>query len=623
MIFNNITNITSNKHNKNMKNHPIKFLSLFAAIVAFCFMGCVGGDGNGSGGTQTQGGSSSNNKTYKDQVICHQLSDPTGLNPTNTSDGGASTVKRVLFQHLLDYGSDLKLKPVLAEKIPTVEKTPDGGMIFEYVIREGATWDDGKPITGEDVAFTFKAAINPKVNAASIRPSLGFLSDIKTYKDNPRKVTFIAKELDFMWDHVTGTDVVIAPKHIYDPKGLSDKFTFAQIAKGDKKAIDSPDNRAFAEEYNNIKYQREIVVGSGPYKLKEWNTDQNIIVERKDNWWGDKILGTNMYFAKGPKIIKYQTVNDQNSAITALKGEELDALHAIRARDWLEDIKKSDKIAENFNLIDPPLLYYSHIGLNTRMPKLRDKRVRQALAHLVDVDLINETLVYGMATRVIGPIHPSAKEDYNNSIKHYDFSVEKAKALLKEAGWEDTDGNGIVDKVIDGKRTDLKLSFNYNQGNDIRKNIGLTMKEAARQAGVELEVIPMEWSVFSEKLKANKIPMWYGGWVFDPRPHDPKQLWHTSSYGGGSNYTGFGNAETDKLIEQIRGELDPVKRSALYKKWQEILHDETAYIFMFTGNNRMAVHNRFDQGSVNASGRNPGYHPLSFQIAKGFSGTIN
>ena len=598
-----------------MKHISLKTLLMFA--IPLFFVGCANDGGSGNSADNSK-------KEYKDEVILQQLSDPTGLHPHCTSDAGATELKRYMFHRLLDYDhATLKLIPVLAKKLPTVEVVNNGkGMVIEYEMREGMTWDDGTPITAKDVEFSFKSVKNPKVDAPNIRPYVEFVSDFKIDPNNPLKFTMTCDKVYFLWDHTTGTDVIIAPKHLYDSKGLSDKFTFAQIHKGDNAVTESPENVAFAKHYNNIKFQREkgFINGSGPYKFVEWNTDQNVTLERKDNWWGDKFEGENMYFAKGPKRLVYETVNDLGTAITGLKGEKLDVLGGIRSKDWIE-MPKSRKIKENFDLFNPPALVYSFLGMNIRKPKFKDKKTRQALAHLVDVEGINEKLLYNLATRVVGPISPSFKEDYNNSITPYPYSIETAKKMLAEAGWKDTNGDGIVDKVVNGKRLELKITYNYNQGNDNRKNVGLTFQEAARQAGVEVEVIPMEWSVFSERLKANDVEMWYGGWVFDPRPSDPKQIWHTSSYGGGSNYTGFGNAKTDKLIEDIQQELDPGKRALLYKEWQEILHDEVAYIFMFTGKQKIAIHNRFDKEKVGLSERDPGYWAAAFRPAAGFSST--
>lgn len=587
-----------------------KFEGLLALVIAMFMMACggAGADGDAPG----QAGNSG--KKYKDQVIVHNLSDPEGLHPQCTSDAGATEIKRYIFQKLLDYNhKDLKLVPVLAKELPQMKQVGEG-MEITYELRPEAKWDDGSPVTAKDIEFSMKAVKNPKVDAASVRPYLDFIKDFKIDPENPRKFTLICDKTNFLWDHFTGFDVTIGPKHIYDPKGLSDKHTFAQIAKGDKSIIDSDENTAFAKEYNSTKYQREIIQGCGPYAFKSWETGRRITMERKENWWGDALKGVNMYYDSGPKTIIYETVNDWTTAITAMKGGKLDAAKRIPPKNWVK-LPESKKFKNNYAMHSPQDMSYSYVGLHIREPKFQNKKTRQAIAHLIDVDKINETITYNLNRRIVGPISPSFPKDYASDLPLYKFDLDKAKALLKEAGWGDSNGNGLLDQELEGKLQDFHITFNYNQGNDIRKNVGLAFQETARQVGIKVEVIPMEWSVFLEKQKQHEVEMWYGGWVMDPRPSDPKQIWHTDSYNGGSNYTGFGNAETDALIESITAELDADKRSELYKKWQAILHDEVPYIFMFNQGMRLGVHKRFN--NLNLSARDPGHYPGGYGLASG------
>lgn len=579
----------------------------FILLLAVLFSSCGG-----------EGSDSSSNKEYKDQVIVHSLSDPEGLHPQCTSDAAATEIKRYMFQKLLDYNhEDLQLIPVLAKELPKMEVVGDNkGMLITYEIRPEAVWDDGTPVTAKDIEFSMKAVKNPKVDAASIRPYIEFIRDFKIDPDNPKKFTLVCDGINFLWDHFTGFDVTISPKHIYDPNGASDKFTFAQIASLKDDVIDSPENTAFGKAYSSTKNQRELLSGCGPYKFVSWETGRRITMERKENWWGDKLKGTNMYYSDGPKRVIYETVNDYTTALVAMKGEKLDVINSIPPKDWV-DLPKSDKFTKNYAMHDPQSLVYSYVGMHIREPKFEDKRTRQAIAHLIDVDAINENVLYGLNKRIIGPISPSFPKDYHSGLTPYNYDAEKAKALLKAAGWGDSNGNGLLDKEIEGKLQDFKITFNYNQGNDIRKNVALAFQETARQVGIKVDVIPMEWSVYLEKLKQHEVEMWYGAWVMDPRPSDPKQIWHTESYNGGSNYTGFGNAETDQLIEAITTELDPVKRTALYKKWQEILHEEVPYVFMYNPGIRLGIHNRFN--NLGLSSRDPGHYPGGFTTASGAS----
>lgn len=590
--------------------------SLFTLLTVFAFVlgGC--GSGGETGGKSADSGK----KEYKDQVVIHNLSDPEGLHPCNVSDANATEIRRYLMQKLMniDY-STLELVPWMAAKKPEVEVIGDNkAMKITYELREGLTWDDGKPITPRDVEFSFMVILNEKVDAGSIRPYVEDIADFVYYEDNPLKFSFVWDGVYMLWDHVTGNDVWIVPEHKYDPQGLMKNYKIKDFPEksNDDNAV------AFAKDFNDVKYHRtaDLINGSGPYKLTEWVTDQRIVMERKDNWMGSKFKGQSMCFEDGPRKIVFETVNDMTTALTALKAERLDVMNAIRPSDWVK-LDDSDKFTKNYNKSNPDMPYYSYVGMHIKDKKLADKKTRQALAHVVDVDNINKQFLHGLKKRIVGPISPALKDDYHSELKLYPYDLEKAKSLLKEAGWEDTNGNGTVDKMIDGERVEFTTTFNYNQGNDTRKNVGLAMKEAARQVGVDIEVAPLEWSVYLERLKEHKIPMFYGAWVFDPRPSDPKQIWHTESYNGGSNYTGFGDAASDQLIDDIRSELDPAKRSALYKKWQELLHDEAAYIFLYTGGFQNGIHKRFT--NLNEGARDPGYWGGGLQLAAGFSNTAN
>ncbi len=608
-----------------MKRTCLSFLMLFAACL---FIGCGGessADGGSAGGDS---GSSGPAKTeFEDKVIIHNLSDPEGLHPSNVSDASATETKRFIMQKLLfiDFES-LELQPWLASKLPELEITDLGGgkkgMNITYELRKEAKWDDGTPVSPADVEFSFKSIINPKTDAATLRPYLDYIIDFKTYPDNPQKFTFVCDDTYMLWDHVTGNDVWIIQKKIYDPNGLSDKFSIPDFRKKGSKVAEDSDNLKFAENYNSIKYHREkgFVAGSGPYTFDSWTTGQRIILKRKADWWGSAVKDGGMMFQDGPKEIMYETINDMTTALTALKAGKLDIMTSLRPKQWVDDVEKSKKFKANFNKSAPPFPYYSYIGMDNRQPKFSGKKTRQALAHLVDADGINKTLLYNQHYRIVGPISKSDKA-YHNGLKPYAFDVEKAKKLLEEDGWSDTDGNGIIDKVIDGVKQDFKVEFSFNQGNDTRKKVGLAMKETFRQAGIDMTVASVEWSVFLERLKKHDIEMWYGAWVFDTRPSDPKQIWHTESYNGGSNYTGFGDAKSDKLIADIRKEMDNDKRDELYKQWQELLYDECPYIFLYGANRRNAIHKRFTE--VNEGARDPGYWAGGMTLAKGFSNSAN
>ncbi len=177
--------------------------------------------------------------------------------------------------------------------------------------------------------------------------------------------------------------------------------------------------------------------------------------------------------------------------------------------------------------------------------------------------------------------------------------------MLDEAGWKDSDGDGIRDKVIDGKKQPLKLTFKYNAGNDTREKIGLFFKDNCRKIGVDIEIISKEWTVFIDETKNHNFDIYCGAWIQDPTEDDPKQLWHTESYNGGSNYVGFGNVETDLLIESIRKEMNEEKRDELYRQFQVATEAQVPYIFLYTPNARIIMSKRFTNAKAYVA--RPGY----------------
>lgn len=564
---------------------------------------------------------SSGYQPQNNTVTIHELSDAEMLNPVNYSDASAGYIVTNMFQTLLGVDfKTLELVPILAASRPQIEKTPDGLMLITYQIRPEAKWDNGSPITAKDIEFSLKVMKNPKVNNHRSKPYYEFINDIKLYDEDPKKFTYICNEVYILSESSSG-GYPILPEYFYDPKGLMKKFTIKQLNEDAAKLVDDKDINEFANDFNSEKRAREKehINGSGPYQLTEWTTGQRIVLERKKNWWGDNLTKENCFFEAFPDKIIYQTVNDQTSAIVSLKAGNLDVMYSIKAKDFVE-LPNSDKFKENFNAHTPMQLAYTYLGLNMKNPKLSDKRVRQALAHLVDVDKMIKTVNYDLAQRVVGPIHPSKKKDYNSDIVPYDYNIEKAKQLLSDAGWKDSNGNGTIDKMIDGKVTEFTLNFDVNSGNDVRKQVALMFQEEARKVGIEVSVIQQDWAVYLDNQKKHNFEMFFGSWISPPTPNDFKQIFHSeSALNEGSNFVSFGNAQSDSLIDAIRKELDENKRGELYKQFQVVLHEEVPYIFLYAPLERIAIHKRFTNAEPSTA--RPGFWEAGFKLAPANSTT--
>lgn len=578
------------------------------AVIAVLSTGCPSGGDN-------DGGASTSKRAGINEVIVHELADPDMLNPVNSSGASSTYIEGMIFQTLL--GTDpetYETYGLIAVDRPNIQLIEEGefagGMKLEFEIRPEAEWDNGTPITAHDYLFTIKSVLNPKTNCEPLKPYYDWVGDIVIDESNPKKFTIFAKSTYMLIEEFSGYWVM--PEYVYDPEQIMRKFSIRDLNSPEKRAElkGNEDIIRFAEQFNGENFQREkgYVIGSGAYTFEGWKTGQNITLVRKENWWGDKIEGRG-FDAKPAKII-YQIINDQTTAKTALKDEGLDVMRSIPPKDFIE-LRDNEQFKQNFDLTTPTMFSYYYLGLNTASPKLSDKRVRQAISHMVNKKQIIDVIYYGLATPTVGPVHPS-KPHYNETIQDYEFNLDKAKTLLDEAGWKDTDGDGVRDKMINGEKTPLVLDFKYNSGNDIRKNIGLLFQEDAKKIGINVNITAKEWSVFLEDLDNHRFEVCVGGWVFGPKMSDPKQTWHTeSSVIGGSNYVSFGNAESDALIDGLRMELDEAKREEMYKRLQEIIHEQAPYVFLFTPTERIAIHNRFKAKTYAAR---PGYELGEFEL---------
>lgn len=584
---------------------------LALTIISFTMASCGGGDSSGTEGASTS------KRAGVNEVIVHELSDPDMLIPVNSTGASSTYIQEHIFQTLLQIDPETyEYSGLIAVDRPTIELIEEGefagGMKLMYELRPEAVWDNGTPITAYDYVSTIKSILNPKTDCEPLKPYYDWVGDIVIDEENPKKFTIYSKSTYMLIEEFSG--YWVQPEYVYDPDQIMRKFSIRDLNTAEKRAAlkGNADIIKFAENFNSEKYQREqgYVTGSGAYTFEGWETGQRIVLKRKENWWGDKITTGEPGFAQHPEKIIYQIINDQTTATTAMKDEGLDLMRGIKPKDFI-DLQENKGFTSKFNLSTPTMFSYYYLGFNTKNPKLSDAKVRQALSHAVNKEQIIDVIYYGLAEPTTGPVHPS-KSHYNKNISDYEFNLDKAKAMLNEAGWTDSDGNGILDKNINGELVQMELDFKYNAGNDIRKNIGLLFQEDAKKIGVKINITAKEWSVYLDELDHHDFEIACAAWVFGPSMSDPKQTWHTeSSVEGGSNYVSFGNARSDELIDNLRMEYDEAKRIEMYKELQQIIHDEAPYCFLFTPTERIAIHNRFEAETYSVR---PGYSIGEFKL---------
>lgn len=532
------------------------------------------------------------------------------LNPLLTYRAWSTHIINFIFPTLLTYDPQTEeVTPVLVKSRPEIEPITDGpyqgGAKYTYELLEEAVWDNGTPLTASDYEFTLKVLFNPHVACEVYRQYLSLIRDVVKYDDNPRKFTVFTDEQYIKAELATG--LFILPEYVYDPEGLLKDYKVADLtdpAQAEKHAADET-LKAFGDQFNSPKYSREkeFVSGVGAYKLDEWISGERIVIVKKENWWGDKLINERPILKAYPEKMVFIPVADPTTAISMLKDQSIDVMDAIPEQQFLE-LKENEMVAEHYNFYTPDVFGYFFLYLNTKSPKLDDKRVRRALAHLMDIDEVLKSVKLGFAVQTVGPVHPS-RPHYNKNLEPIKLNVEKARNLLKEAGWEDTNRNGTVDKVIDGARVEMNLSYYITPNNPVSNNIGILFQNEAKKAGVNIEIVAKEVNVLLDDVKRRDYEIYSAGAGQD-LVDDPMQFWHTSSdTPEGSNRFGFGNAASDRLIEEIRSTLDEEKYGKLYMQLQEIIYDEQPAIFLYVTKDRIAIHNRFK--GVKTSLVKPGY----------------
>jgi peptide/nickel transport system substrate-binding protein len=223
-------------------------------------------------------------------------SEPDMLNPARSSSSFATQIESLIMYPLAEQDpQSYELSPLLIESLPAAEpirQGPDsGGVAFRFRIRKEATWDDGSPITGHDYAFTVKMAMNPKVDVAQWRGFLTLVTDVQIDPQDPQIFSVIISEPYFLAE-IVAANFNIYPAYIYDSTGYLTDIPVRLLTdpeRADSLANVDPRMQEFASSFMQVRFAKETVSGSGPYRLVSWETGQRIILERKTDWWGDRI----------------------------------------------------------------------------------------------------------------------------------------------------------------------------------------------------------------------------------------------------------------------------------------------------------------------------------------------
>jgi peptide/nickel transport system substrate-binding protein len=528
-----------------------------------------------------------------DWLVIHSLSDPEQLNPLTSSDASSSEVNQYIFESLLTREPrTLEFKPYIAEARPEISNDK---LSYTFKIRRDVHFQDGRPVTGEDVLFSLKVIKCPLVNAPFLR--VYFNSVIDAQLLDPYTIRFVTKERYFLNESVLGQEIKILPRHYYDPDNLLKNVSVRDLLKDPSQLNENV--KKFADNFNK-NYNRNPM-GSGPYKFHLWKTGQEIELVRDPNYWGTGQPGIDQAYLDR---LKFRVVNNMDAALVRLKSGSLDYMEVLQPVQHVRGTN-SERFNREFKKYEYYAPTYSYIGWNNNHPIFRDKRVRQAMTYLTDRKQIVKSVLFGLGEVVDSHIY-FFRPEYDKSLRSYPFDPQKALALLNEAGWRDTDGDGVLDKVIDGKRVPLRFEIKVNSGNAVRKSVALVLLDELKKHGIAASVRELDWTIFLNDVKNHQFDAVVLGWQMSTTEPDAYQVWHSSQAANkGSNAISYKNARVDEILEQYRREFDPQKRIQMYKEFQEIIHDEQPYTFLYVSKRVSAVHRRFQGVEVFPDGLRP------------------
>ncbi|MFL5763798.1 MAG: ABC transporter substrate-binding protein [Bacteroidia bacterium] len=532
----------------------------------------------------------------KENVLVYNVvGEPDEMHPTN----GILVYRQEIMGYTQVYliGTDfqtLTLRPIAVKSMP---KISENGKEYTYELNKRITFDDGSPLSVDDILFTFKANKNPLTNNPSAKTYLDNLIDIVPDKTNPDAFTIIMKE-KYIQNISFLSEYPIMQRKFFDPKNVLANYTFANFNDKTFKADAHKDLSDWSTEFNSPKYSRDpqYTVGAGPYRMEKWDAGQSITLVKKKKHWTDGMTET--YYASYPDKIIFKLNKDPNSVMLEFKAQSIDASTSL-SNKTLSDLQADAGFTKNYNSRFTDTYNYGYIAMNMKPDGVKhkklfvDKKVRRAMALLTPLDELNRITNKNRNKRTVGPVSP-LKPEYNSDLKLIPFDIEAAKKLLDEAGWKDTDGDNIRDKMIDGEKVKMEFNLGYFTTSVEWKDMAKMVSEQMYKAGVVADPDPLDPSVLFEQASTHNFDMVIASWAGNVFPEDYTQIWHTSAWTSkGSNFTGFGNAETDALIDSIKYTLDDEKRIKMLKRFQEIVYDEQPYIFMFAGLRRNVIHKRF------------------------------
>jgi peptide/nickel transport system substrate-binding protein len=444
-----------------------------------------------------------------------------------------------LFTPLVHLDINLLPSPGLAHNW---EISPDG-KVYTFHLEPKATFDDRTPVRASDVIWSLKKITDPATEAAQLSGHFDKVDWTKTkaIDDHTVSIAFtegLAPQLTFF------NDLLVLPEHVYSQGNFKTDYNFK-------------------------------VVGNGPYRFVRRVTNKEILLERREDFWGVK---------PHLKNILFKVVHDDATAWNAVQHGDLDET-LISSDVWATERNRPD-LLRKLEFRRFYTLNYNFIPWNLRDPLLQDKRLRHALAMCVDLRSVIDNLYHGTARAVNGHFTPDMWA-YNPEVQPIVYNPAEALRILNSLGWLDTNGDGILDK--DGKP--LRIEMIVVGGSAASNPFAQLYQSSLKSIGVQLVITPLDGTSFFKRLLAGNYQAAYLAWTLDPDP-DPYQILHSSQFPPGQNLVFYKSAEADKLMEEGRTTFDRKKRTEIYHRLQQVFADDQPYTWTVQVSTKWAINRR-------------------------------
>lgn len=443
-------------------------------------------------------------------------------------------------------------------------------------------------VTAEDYKFFYDAMMNPYMQepgAVSLRTYYGAIKEVEVVD----KLTFIVR---WKTEEVKEADGKSIPKIKYVAKQLTGGlkplagFVYKYFADG-RKIVEndqSPDtyrtNSAWAQNFSDH-WAKNVIVSCGPWIFNGMSDRQIQFVRNPDFYFPLAALtaAIDVDFKDAPDNVWQEFKSNRLDSYSLQPDQLMELQRFLKSDIYLEQARKGYEIKR----LDYVGRSYTYIGWNEAKPYFQTAKLRQAMTMAIDRKRIIQQNLNDMGIEITGTFYRYSPA-YDPSITPWPFDPQQARRLLEEEGWYDSDGDGIIDKLIDGKRVPFRFSLTYYVKNPTIKAICEYVATALKEIGIEAHLNGVDIADLSSVFDDKSFDAVCMGWSLGSPPDDPRQLWYSSGAKekGSSNAIGFANNEIDAIINQLDYEYDKDKRTALYHRFDAIIHQEQPYTFLYT-----------------------------------------